>query len=313
MRYVVTGAAGFIGSHLAQALLAARPRRASASTASRTTTTARCKEENAAGLDVLDARPRRGRPRRCSRRRRRLPPRRPAGRARELRRRLRALPDAATCSRRSACSRPPRGAASGSSSRRPRRSTATPSAIRRREDDAAAADLAVRDHEARVRAPRPRDARERRARRRRAPLLQRLRPAPAPGHGVHARCSRRSPTGGVPALRRRRRCRGASPTSPTSSRRRSRAMEHGGAGEIYNVGGGDEVDDERGDRARRAHRGPQRSTSSASRPCRGDVSAGRSADTAKASARTLGWAPTTGLEDGLRAQWDWAAARVAAP
>jgi nucleoside-diphosphate-sugar epimerase len=29
-------------------------------------------------------------------------------------------------------------------------------------------------------------------------------------------------------------------------------------------------------------------------------------------AAELGWAPTTPLEDGLRAQWEWASARVAA-
>ena len=29
-------------------------------------------------------------------------------------------------------------------------------------------------------------------------------------------------------------------------------------------------------------------------------------------ARELGWAPRTSLEDGLRAQWEWAAARVGA-
>ena len=43
----------------------------------------------------------------------------------------------------------------------------------------------------------------------------------------------------------------------------------------------------------------------------GDVRRTR-ADVAKAGAE-LGWAPTTGLADGLRAHWEWVAARVAAP
>ena len=43
----------------------------------------------------------------------------------------------------------------------------------------------------------------------------------------------------------------------------------------------------------------------------GDVQRTR-ADVSKAEA-ALGWAPTTSLADGLRAQWEWVAGRVAAP
>ena len=43
----------------------------------------------------------------------------------------------------------------------------------------------------------------------------------------------------------------------------------------------------------------------------GDVRRTR-ADVSKAGDE-LGWAPTTSLADGLRAQWEWAAARVPAP
>ena len=129
VRYVVTGAAGFIGSHLAEALLAAG--------------------HEVVGIDSFTdyydparegaerARPGRAaaRPRRdeldfggC---RRRLPPRRPAGRA-QLRRRLPALRARGTCSRASGSSRRRPRRAPVSSSRPPRRSTARRSATRRR-------------------------------------------------------------------------------------------------------------------------------------------------------------------------------------
>ena len=82
------------------------------------------------------------------------------------------------------------------------------------------------------------------------------------------------------------------------------AMERGRAGEVYNVGGGDEatmneaivlaeeisgrsLDVERLDVAA------------------GDVKRTR-ADVTKAAAE-LNWAPETALRDGMRAQWDWAA------
>ena len=142
------------------------------------------KEENARGLDVRRARPRRGRAR-LRRLRRRLPPRRPAGRA-ELRRRLPALPAPQRARVAAASSRRPPATASASSSRRRRRSTAPPSATRPR------------------RTPQPRPlspygitklacehlaaayAREFGLDCVDAALLQRVRAAAAPGHGVHA-------------------------------------------------------------------------------------------------------------------------------
>ena len=91
MRFVVTGAAGFIGSHLAEALRAARPRRRRARLLHRLLRPGAEGGERRAALDVsarvdlaedaLD----------FARLRRRLPPRRAAGRA-QLRRRLPALP-----------------------------------------------------------------------------------------------------------------------------------------------------------------------------------------------------------------------------
>ena len=88
MKSIVTGAAGFVGSHLSELLLA-EGTRSSASTASPTTTTARVKEREPrrasrrharfplVAADLLDAPLADA----LRRRRRRLPPRRPAGRA----------------------------------------------------------------------------------------------------------------------------------------------------------------------------------------------------------------------------------------
>jgi nucleoside-diphosphate-sugar epimerase len=69
------------------------------------------------------------------------------------------------------------------------------------------------------------------------------------------------------------------------------AMERASAGAIYNVGGG-------GLELRRG------------RPAAGDVRR-TSADVSRIR-RDLGWEPRVGLEEGLRAQWSWASARVAA-
>ena len=88
------------------------------------------------------------------------------------------------------------------------------------------------------------------------------------------------------------------------------AMERGTAGELYNVGGGEESS--LSDVIRLAERVAGRGlTVERHGAAVGDVRRTR-ADVAKARA-DLGWAPTTGLADGLRAQWEWVAARVAAP
>jgi nucleoside-diphosphate-sugar epimerase len=83
------------------------------------------------------------------------------------------------------------------------------------------------------------------------------------------------------------------------------AMAGASPGSLYNVGGGEEAAlteviallervSRREARLRRVERAA------------GDVLRTK-ADTARIHA-DLGWAPTTRLEDGLRAQWDWAAA-----
>jgi nucleoside-diphosphate-sugar epimerase len=88
------------------------------------------------------------------------------------------------------------------------------------------------------------------------------------------------------------------------------AMERGRPGEIYNVGGGEEATiteviahaEEIAGRELAFERHADAA---------GDVKRTR-ADVAKA-ARELEWRPTTGLVDGLRAHWAWVAARVPAP
>jgi UDP-glucuronate 4-epimerase len=88
------------------------------------------------------------------------------------------------------------------------------------------------------------------------------------------------------------------------------AMARGGAGEVYNVGGGDEAT--MADVIALAEQ-ISGTTLSVERhgAATGDVRRTR-ADVAKAE-HELDWRPTTGLEDGLRAQWAWVAGRVAAP
>jgi UDP-glucuronate 4-epimerase len=87
------------------------------------------------------------------------------------------------------------------------------------------------------------------------------------------------------------------------------AMERAPAGEIYNIGGGEEatMTDAIALAERIAGREllVERHGSAIGDPprTRGDVT--------KAE-RELGWSPTTQLADGLRAQWEWVAARVAA-
>ena len=88
------------------------------------------------------------------------------------------------------------------------------------------------------------------------------------------------------------------------------AMRRGRSGRVYNIGGGEEATmsdvialaEEIAGRPLSVERLP---------PAAGDVSRTK-ADVARARGE-LGWEPTTPLRDGLRAQWEWAVSRVAAP
>ena len=95
------------------------------------------------------------------------------------------------------------------------------------EDTPPCAGLAVRHHEAHVRASRPRVRPQLRARRGRAALLQRLRPAAAPRHGVHEGRAARSPRASRSTSTATASSRAAGPTSTTSWTRRSAPMENG--------------------------------------------------------------------------------------
>lgn len=87
------------------------------------------------------------------------------------------------------------------------------------------------------------------------------------------------------------------------------AMARGGSGETYNVGGGDEAT--MAAAIALAERLSGRKLELERLPAAaGDVRRTK-ADTAKAQ-RELRWRPRTRLEDGLRAQWEWAAGRVRA-
>jgi UDP-glucuronate 4-epimerase len=88
------------------------------------------------------------------------------------------------------------------------------------------------------------------------------------------------------------------------------AMERGRRGETYNVGGGEEGT-MRDAIALAEEISGRELVLERHAPAVGDVKRTR-ADVAKAEAE-LGWAPTTSLEDGLRTQWAWVAGRVAAP
>jgi UDP-glucuronate 4-epimerase len=87
------------------------------------------------------------------------------------------------------------------------------------------------------------------------------------------------------------------------------AMEGARAGAVYNVGGGSEVSMlEAVDTLGRI---AGRRLELVRRPRRQGDAARTAADTTRIRTE-LGWAPTTPFEDGLEAQWRWAAARVAA-
>jgi nucleoside-diphosphate-sugar epimerase len=88
------------------------------------------------------------------------------------------------------------------------------------------------------------------------------------------------------------------------------AMEHGRAGQLYNVGGGQEAT--MNEAVALAEEVSGRTLSLERHGvAAGDVRRTR-ADVSKAE-RELGWRPTTSLADGLEAQWQWVAGRVAAP
>jgi nucleoside-diphosphate-sugar epimerase len=88
------------------------------------------------------------------------------------------------------------------------------------------------------------------------------------------------------------------------------AMERAPAGAVYNVGGGQEATMR--EAIATLERVSGRTLDLVESPAAaGDVRR-TSADAARIG-RDLGWHATTPLEDGLRAQWEWASARVAAP
>jgi nucleoside-diphosphate-sugar epimerase len=87
------------------------------------------------------------------------------------------------------------------------------------------------------------------------------------------------------------------------------AMERAPQGAVYNVGGGTEVS--MLEAVETLARIAGRRLELVRRPRREGDAARTAADTARIRAE-LGWEPTTAFEDGLAAQWRWAAARVAA-
>jgi nucleoside-diphosphate-sugar epimerase len=88
------------------------------------------------------------------------------------------------------------------------------------------------------------------------------------------------------------------------------ALERGVPGALYNVGGGEEASMTEAISLAERIAGHELLVERHG-VAAGDVRRTR-ADVTKAE-RELGWGPTTTLEDGLRAQWEWVAGRVAAP
>jgi UDP-glucuronate 4-epimerase len=88
------------------------------------------------------------------------------------------------------------------------------------------------------------------------------------------------------------------------------AMERAPAGAVYNVGGGEEATMR--EAIATVERVSGRTLDLVDSPAAaGDVR--RTSADATRIGRDLGWRATTRLEDGLRAQWEWASVRVAAP
>ena len=88
------------------------------------------------------------------------------------------------------------------------------------------------------------------------------------------------------------------------------AMARGRAGDLYNIGGGDEATMSRAIAVAEEIAGRELAVERHGEAI-GDVRRTRP-DTTKAQ-RELEWQATTPLDDGLRAQWEWVAARVVAP
>jgi UDP-glucuronate 4-epimerase len=88
------------------------------------------------------------------------------------------------------------------------------------------------------------------------------------------------------------------------------AMDRAPAGSVYNVGGGEEATMR--EAIATLERVSDRALDLVERPAAaGDVR--RTSADATRIGRDLGWRATTPLEDGLQAQWEWASVRVAAP
>ena len=107
--------------------------------------------------------------------------------------------------------------------------------------------------------------------------------------------------------------RGASRTWATPWTATIAAMERGRAGEIYNVGGGDEATMSEAIALAEEISGRTLDVERVEAAA-GDVKRTK-ADVSKAGA-DLGWAPETALRDGLAAQWEWASVespRVSTP
>ncbi len=146
-----------------------------------------------------------------------------------------------------------------------------------------------------------------RGRRDRPALLHGVRTAAAPRHGVRATRRRRRSRAASSTCTAMRRAR--SRTSPTRWPRRSRRWSAARTGAIYNVGGGEEATMREAIGLLERVSG-RRLDVRAEPPARGDAK--RTAADVSVIARELGWSPTTRLEDGLAAQWSWAVDRVAA-